>query len=163
MHHDHILQKSPKVIHPTVTFLLQSQTLLPTLSQKFLPGTEQVSLCPSVRRSWSLSMRRSADLRNSISAGSWRVLQDWHGNQHQTDSLDFFHLPSSHGEFHDCPMELVRKEETKSFWQPTADIYGSTNKTKTHKSITKSYPTLHHNSSKYSEHLTNTLSSLSVD
>lgn len=37
--------------------------------------------CASVRRSQSLSMRRSTDLRNSINASAWWVLRDWHGDQ----------------------------------------------------------------------------------
>lgn len=65
-------------------------------------------------------MRRSTDVRNSVDAGLWRVLQDWHGNQIATGSLVFFHLSSSHEEIHDRPMELLWKRKLRGFgnrWQ----------------------------------------------
>lgn len=115
------------------------------LSQKILSGKEQISLCPSVHRSWSLFMHRSTSLRNSINAGLWRALQDWHGNQHR-DRLSCILSP------HLIPRRNSRlpngtrlEEGTKSFGQPLADIYGST-KTNTQKHK-KSYPTLNHKSS----------------
>ena len=71
-------------------------------------------------------MRRSTDVRNSISAGLWQVLQDWHGNPHR-DRLSCILSP------HVIPRRNSRlpngtplEEGTKRFWQPLAEVYGST-------------------------------------
>lgn len=75
-----------------------------------------------------------------------------------TGSLVFFHLTSSHEEIHDCPMELLWKEGTKRFWQPLAEVYGST-KTNTPKYKNQ---TQHQITNQASAHTTNIPGSLSV-
>lgn len=103
-------------------------------------------------------MRRSTDVRNSISAGLWRVLQDWHGNQHRDRLSCIFSphvIPRRNSRL---PNELLWKRELRGFgnhWQRSMAA-----QKQTHRSI-KNH-TQHQITNQASAHPTNVPGSLSV-
>lgn len=77
----------------------------------------QISFCPSVCRSWSLSMHRSTDLRSSVEASSWWMLPDWHGNQH-CDRL-LYSFTSLH------PTKKFMIDQWNSFGRGNEEFFGN--------------------------------------
>lgn len=117
-------------------FCFYSQVFLPkTISQTWYTQGRP-DWCASVHRSQSLSMRRSTDLRNSINASSWWVLQDWHGNQQCNRPSCNLTSPHPTEKLTTAQWNCLKREQSV-FWQPVADTYGSTKNQNTQQHPTK--------------------------